>query len=140
MGLIPQLPAMGTSTRSVTRKISVSMPGWCQRPIRTCVGFAGVYYTDIEREQIVAYGADTGQGFVRAPYVAPTGPNPTDLLFWDKFETSVFAAYGQVEFDLNDSMELAVALRYDREERDVDNQVPNVTNSGLNVKFAGRWW
>lgn len=95
----------------------------------------GVYYAQIEREAIVAYGADTGQGFLRQPYVPATGPNPTDLLFWDEFNTDVYAVYGQIEFDLTDTLELAIAARYDREEREVDNQVPNVSNSGLNVNL-----
>jgi iron complex outermembrane receptor protein len=34
-------------------------------------------------------------------------------------------------------MELAFALRYDREERDVQQPVPNVSNSGLNVNLLG---
>ncbi|WP_439106014.1 TonB-dependent receptor [Congregibacter sp.] len=93
---------------------------------------AGVYYADIERESLVAYGADQGQGFLKQPYVDPTGPNPTDLLFWDEFNTEVYAIYGQLEFDLSDTMELAFALRYDREEREVSNKVPNVLSSGLN--------
>jgi iron complex outermembrane receptor protein len=70
----------------------------------------------------VGYGADQGLGYLRQPYVDPTGPNPTDLLFWDDFDTTVYAAYGQLEFDIGDSMELALALRYDREERDVSNR------------------
>ena len=94
---------------------------------------AGAYATSIEREVVVAYGADTGQGFLRQPYVGPTGPNPTDLLFWDEFNTDVFAVFGQLEYDLSDSVELAVALRYDREDREVDNRVPNVSASGLNI-------
>ena len=93
---------------------------------------AGLYFAEIEREVVVAYGADTGQGFLRQPYVAPDGPNPTDLLFDDTFETSVVAAFGQLEFDLSDTVELSLALRYDREERDVSNNIPNVTASGLN--------
>lgn len=96
---------------------------------------AGVYFADIERESLVGYGADQGLGFLKQPYVDPTGPNPTDLLFWDEFETRVYAAYGQIEFDLTDTQELSFALRYDREERDVSNQVPNVPNSGLNVNL-----
>ena len=93
---------------------------------------AGFYWADIEREVVVAYGADTGNGFLRQPYVPATGPNPTDLLFWDQFDTTVTAVYGQVEFDLSDTLELAVAGRYDREERSVANQVPDALNSGLN--------
>lgn len=94
---------------------------------------AGVYMTQIEREVVIAYGADQGLGFLRQPYVDPTGPNPTDLLFWDEFNTDVYAAFGQIEYDITDTVELAVALRYDREERDVNNLVPDVTASGLNI-------
>ncbi|MDG1904019.1 MAG: TonB-dependent receptor [Arenicella sp.] len=94
---------------------------------------AGAYATSIEREVVVAYGADTGQGFLRQPYVGPTGPNPTDLLFWDEFNTDVFAVFGQLEYDISDTLEFALALRYDREDREVNNRVPNVTASGLNI-------
>ena len=92
---------------------------------------AGVYAAEIEREVTVSYGADTGNGFLRQGYVGPTGPNPTDLMFSDQFDTSVMAVFGQLEFDITDDMELAFAARYDREERDVTNQVPNETGSGL---------
>jgi len=94
---------------------------------------AGVYFLDIEREVVVTYGADTGQGFLRQPYVDPTGPNPTDLMFHDIFDTQVFAAFGQLEYDMSDTVELAFALRYDTEDREVSNQVPNVLASGLNI-------
>ena len=93
---------------------------------------AGLYYAEIEREVVVAYGADQGLGYRRTPYVPADGPNPTDLLFWDDFDTEVFAIYGQLEFDLTEKWELAIAARYDREDREVDNKVPNVLNSGLN--------
>ncbi len=99
---------------------------------------AGLYATKIDREVVVAYGADQGLGFERTPYVPPSGSNPTDLLFWDDFDTDVFAAFGQLEFDLNDSVELALALRYDREDRKVSNKVPNVMTSGLNINSAGQ--
>jgi iron complex outermembrane recepter protein len=87
---------------------------------------AGMYYADIDREVVVAYGADLGQGFRRAPYVPPEGPNPTDLLFWDDFDTEVYAVFGQVEMDVGEKGELALALRYDEEDREVSNKVPNV--------------
>ena len=98
---------------------------------------AGVYAAEIEREVVVAYGADTGNGFLRQGYVAPTGPNPTDLMFSDQFDTSVVAIFGQIEFDISEDMEIAVAGRYDREERDVRNQVPNEAGSGLNINSSG---
>jgi iron complex outermembrane receptor protein len=94
---------------------------------------AGAYFAEIERDVVVAYGADQGQGFLRQPYVPPTGPNPTDLLFNDTFDTSVLSAFGQIEYDVSEKLEVAVALRYDYEDRTVSNNVPNVTASGLNV-------
>lgn len=94
---------------------------------------AGLYFTEIERDVVVAYGADLGQGFLRQPYVPADGPNPTDLLFDDTFNTSVMSAFGQVEYDLTEQLELSVAMRYDYEDRDVSNNVPNVSASGLNV-------
>lgn len=95
----------------------------------------GIYLAEIEREVVVGYGADTGNGFDRTPYVPADGPNPTDLLFWDDFDTTVYAVYGQIEFDLTDTLEIALAGRYDREEREVTNKVPNVSNSGLNINL-----
>jgi len=94
---------------------------------------AGIYATEIDREVVVAYGADTGAGFLRQPYIDPTGPNPTDLLFWDEFDTSVIAAFGEVSFDVGESSEISIALRWDQEERKVSNQVPDVLASGLNI-------
>ncbi len=87
---------------------------------------AGLYYANIEREVVVAYGADLGLGFQKTPYVPPEGPNPTDQLFWDDFDTEVFAVFGQVELDVGERGELALALRYDEEQREVSNNVPNV--------------
>jgi len=94
---------------------------------------AGIYAAEIDREVVVAYGADLGLGFLRQPYVDPTGPNPTDLLFWDEFDTSVIAAFGELSFDVGDSSEISLALRWDQEDRKVSNQVPNVTASGFNI-------
>jgi iron complex outermembrane receptor protein len=94
---------------------------------------AGAYATKIDREVVIAYGADQGLGFERQPYVPATGLNPTDLLFWDEFETSVLAVFGQIEYDLSDKVELAFALRYDQEDRTANNNVPNVSASGLNI-------
>ena len=95
----------------------------------------GAYWANIQREVVVAYGADTGAGFLRQPYVPATGPNPTDLLFWDDFDTKVTSLYGQIEFDLTDTVELALAGRYDREKRSVNNKVPAIANSGLNLNL-----
>lgn len=92
---------------------------------------AGVYYLEIERDVVVSYGADLGLGFERAGFVPASGPNPTDQLFDDTFDTTVYSAYGQIELDVGERSELALALRYDEEEREVSNNVPNVNNSQI---------
>jgi iron complex outermembrane receptor protein len=92
----------------------------------------GMYYAQLDREVVVAYGADLGLGFDSQPYVGPDGPNPTDLLFWDDFDTEVWSAFGQLEFDITENQELAFALRWDQEKREVSNKVPNVPNAQLN--------
>ena len=97
---------------------------------------AGAYASKIDREVVVAYGADLGLGFTRQPYVAKTGKNPTDLLFWDDFDTNVLALFGELTFDISDAMELSLALRWDREKRKVHNMVPNVKASGYNINNA----
>ena len=97
---------------------------------------AGIYYADIERTVAVGYGADLGLGFRRTIYIPPNGPNPTDLLFWDKFETEVYAAFGQIELDVGEKGELALALRYDEEDRSVNNKVPNVLNAQIFGQFG----
>ncbi len=84
----------------------------------------GVYYAAIEREVVVGYGADLGQGFSEQPFVPATGLNPTDLLFNDEFDTTVYSVFGQLSIDLSDRLELSLEARYDREEREVDNRVP----------------
>ena len=86
----------------------------------------GLYYAKIEREVIVGYGADLGQGFQTQAYVPPGGPNPTDQLFWDDFDTDVYSVFGQIELDVFERGEIAFAARYDEEEREVSNNVPNV--------------
>lgn len=99
---------------------------------------AGAYFAEIDREVVVAYGADLGRGFRRAPYVPPDGPNPTDLLFWDDFNTSVGSLYGQLQLDVADDQELSLALRYDRENRSVANKVPNVNAAQIFGQFGPR--
>ena len=68
----------------------------------------------------------------------PTGPNPTDQLFWDEFDTDVIAVFGELAFDMGDSMELSLAMRWDQEDREVSNKVPAVLSSGNNINVAGQ--
>ena len=84
----------------------------------------GLYYLTLEREVGVNLGIDLGQGVVDQLFVPQGGSNPTEQLVHDRFDTDVFAAFGSLRYDVNDAVELALALRYDREERDVTNLVP----------------
>ena len=55
--------------------------------------------------------------------VPASGPNPTDLLYDDDFASKVYAVFGQVAYDVVDNFEIALALRYDSEDREVSNNV-----------------
>jgi len=93
---------------------------------------AGVYYLSIDREVGVNLGIDTGNGINQNLFVSRTdnmdgtfsSNNPTEQLLRDDFDTEVYALFGQLNYDLNDNVEVSLALRWDREERDVDNTVP----------------
>ena len=87
---------------------------------------AGVYFADIKRDVVVAQGSDSGQGFIKKPLVLTGQPNPTDLLYDDSFSSKVYAGFGQLAYDVMDNLEVALALRYDTEERKVDNNVPKL--------------
>lgn len=95
---------------------------------------AGVYFADIDRHVVVSQGSDqTGaslqQNFLAQAFVPTSGPNPTDLLYDDTFKSKVYAGFGQLAYDVADGVELALALRYDNEKRDVDNNVPTGANA-----------
>ena len=97
----------------------------------------GIYYLNIDREVGVNLGSDnlnpTGSRNIATPLESlfTTEPsNPTEQLVHDNFTTDVYSAFGSVAWDFTDNLEGTFALRYDREERDVDNLVPvgNFTN------------
>ena len=88
---------------------------------------AGVYFADIKRHVVVAQGGDLGQGFLQQAFVGSSGPNPTDQLCDDDFQSKVYAGFGTVAYDVAKGVELALALRYDKEQRTVDNNVPKVS-------------
>jgi iron complex outermembrane receptor protein len=85
---------------------------------------AGVYYLNIDRQVGVNLGIDRGAGVTEELFVPASGSNPTESLVYDDFDSDVYAVFGQLAFDLTDNLELAAALRYDREERQVHSLVP----------------
>ncbi|MFM7065509.1 MAG: TonB-dependent receptor, partial [Gammaproteobacteria bacterium] len=88
---------------------------------------AGVYYGDIERRVVVSQGSDLNRGFLAQAFVPNGGLNPTDLLYDDTFDTKIAAVFGSLNYDLQDNLEVALALRYDREKRNVSNNVPRTS-------------
>ena len=71
------------------------------------------------------------RGFLARGFVPTSGPNPTDLLYDDTFDSKVYAGFGQIAYDIVDNVEIALALRYDSEEREVDNNVPTGPTDSL---------
>lgn len=80
----------------------------------------GFYYLDLEREVGVAQLRDDGRPTLPQSLINPL----TEALVYDAFDTTVYAVFGQVAFDVTESIEVSAALRYDREEREVSSKVP----------------
>ena len=85
---------------------------------------AGVYALNIDREVGVNTGIDSNVGVVRSLYVPRGQPNGTEQLVWDNFKSDVYAGFANLSYDITDSIEGSLALRYDNEKRKVKNLVP----------------
>ena len=96
----------------------------------------GAYYLNIDRQVGVALGLDTGDGAVGGLFTPAGQPNSTEQLAFDDFETDVFSIFGSLEADITDQLTASVALRWDREERSVENLVPADATT-LFVDFDG---
>jgi iron complex outermembrane receptor protein len=83
----------------------------------------GLYYLNIDREVGVNTGLDTGAGIVESLFTTDPA-NPTQQLVHDDFDTDVYAVFGQLAYDITEDIEASLAVRYDREEREVHNLVP----------------
>jgi iron complex outermembrane recepter protein len=126
-------PAYGPSTcggyqyqqrdqKDTSLELRLASPG--NQALRWMVG---AYFADIKRHVVVSQGGDLNQGFLHQAFVPTSGPNPTDALFDDDFHSKVYAGFGNVAYDVAPGVELALALRYDNEDRTVDNNVPKVS-------------
>lgn len=87
----------------------------------------GLYYLNIDRETGVSLGADLGQGVIEELYNGPNTSNPTSLLLADSFDTNVYAAFGNIEYDFG-NVTAGLALRYDIEDRSTSSNVPVATD------------
>lgn len=86
----------------------------------------GAYYAHIKRHLVVAYSGDLAQGDLVFGFADDTARNPTDLYYDDFLYSDVYAAFANAAYDVADDLELAVALRYDIENRRVVNNVPKI--------------
>jgi iron complex outermembrane receptor protein len=84
----------------------------------------GVYFLDLQRDVAVNTGIDLDGSVAQQIYAGPGSSNPTEALVADRFDTTVYAVFGSIAYDVTDSIEAAFALRYDREERDAESRVP----------------
>jgi iron complex outermembrane receptor protein len=89
----------------------------------------GAYYLDIDRQVAVNLGIDRGNGIIpKTPFT--TDPRyPTEQLAWDQFDSEVYAVFGQVQYDLTDTVEVSFAARYDEEKRSATSLVPTDARS-----------
>ncbi len=83
----------------------------------------GAYFLSIDRETGVSIGGDTGAGVSPDLFNAPGSANPTSLLLADSFDTTVFAVFGNAEYQVGD-FTAGLALRYDIEDRSSESRVP----------------
>ncbi len=84
---------------------------------------AGAYFLHIDRRICVNLATDTGQGAIRQCFTLDPRSR-TEALSDDTFKTNVFAVFGSVQNKFSDRFTASLALRYDREERQVRNQIP----------------
>ncbi|WP_310497649.1 TonB-dependent receptor domain-containing protein [Sandarakinorhabdus sp.] len=88
----------------------------------------GAYYLNIKRTTGISLGADLGRGVLPTLYNAPGSANPTSQLFNDRFNTSVYAGFGSLDWKPDEKFSAGLALRYDIEDRSATNLVPLVSD------------
>lgn len=86
---------------------------------------AGAYYIEFSREVILNRAVDTGQGIVLPePAPGPDTVNPAVAVTWTDNDNKAYALFGQVAYDVLQDLELSLALRWDKEERESTNLTP----------------
>lgn len=89
----------------------------------------GAYFLDLNRRVGISTGIEDVDIVVPQLFIPAGQPNATEQLVHDKFDSKVYAVFGNIGYDINDDIELSIALRYDREERKVSNLVPTDARS-----------
>ncbi|MFQ5660007.1 MAG: TonB-dependent receptor [Gammaproteobacteria bacterium] len=80
----------------------------------------GFYFLNLNRKVGVAQLRDDGRPVLPQQLVNPL----TEALVFDKFDTGVISVFGSLDYDVTDDLQVSVALRYDREDRDAHSLVP----------------
>ncbi|MEX1147475.1 MAG: TonB-dependent receptor [Sphingomonadales bacterium] len=89
----------------------------------------GAYFIDFNREVLLNTGLDFGPDTVlRNPVSGVDTINPTNTLLWADNRNKAYALFGQLAYDVTPDLEVALALRWDREERKNVNLVPDITS------------
>ena len=83
---------------------------------------AGLYYLQTDRFRGLPTEIDTGA----ASQINDRSVFNSNTLFGfaDDNDNTAYAAFAQLNYDLNDTMELSAALRYDSDEREQTNVAP----------------
>lgn len=89
----------------------------------------GAYFLDLNRRVGVNTGIEDVATIVPQLFIPAGQPNATDQLVHDAFDSKVYALFGNIAYDVNEDVELSVALRYDREERKTNSLVPTDARS-----------
>ena len=99
---------------------------------------AGMYFLNIERRVGVAQLEDDGRENLPRSFINEL----TDALVLDDFETTVLSGFGSLSYDMTDRLELSVALRYDVEDREVQNAVPSPADGyvSTNIDYCGAFF
>jgi iron complex outermembrane receptor protein len=110
--------------KDISAEIRFASPA--DRDLRWLVGAYGLH---IDRRVGVNLGIDRGAGVKEELFLPRGDSNATESLVHDEFKSNIYSAFGQVAYDFQENTELAVALRYDREERKVHNLVPTTART-----------
>lgn len=90
----------------------------------------GGYALSIDRQVGVSLNRDGG-GIPTRGLVQLSGPNRTDQLAYDDFDSSVYAIFGSLDYDISEDVTVSAALRYDVEERKVSSLVPTTARQSV---------
>ena len=116
-GTIPQLVKVFTEVEAVSQELRLTSSD--DNALRW---IAGLYYLQTDRFRGLPTEIDTG---VASQINNQTVFNSNTLFgFADDNDNTAYAAFAQLNYDLNDTMELSAALRYDSDEREQTNVAP----------------